>query len=210
MATCSSRTTIQCDHHTSIKSMSAERPARLQWFTLIIDWSLNSLYFHRSSPDIWSVFQRCILLLVHHQSMIKPQISISGWEMLNLSRSKACVLLTGTVMNCSQIRNRVKWEKSPARSKQQGWRVFLMSETIRNAQPQKIQSLWLRVESLWVPFVNCSQTEKWVKWKGSPARSKQKGWRADSGCGISLRQRSPPFRGSIEALIFNPTLSSPT
>lgn len=50
LATCSSRTTIQCDHHTLIKSMSAEKPARLQWFTLIIDWSLNSLRFHPSSP----------------------------------------------------------------------------------------------------------------------------------------------------------------
>lgn len=78
MATCSSRTTIQCDHHTLIKSMSAERPARLQWFTLIIHWSLNSLRFHPSSPDIWSDASckdaSCFWFSV--KSIIKPQVSI--------------------------------------------------------------------------------------------------------------------------------------
>ncbi len=33
MATCSSRTTIQCDYHTPIRSKSAERPEKLLWLS---------------------------------------------------------------------------------------------------------------------------------------------------------------------------------
>jgi len=70
--------------------------------------------------------------------MIKPQVSVRLREAQSQPIHSLQVAFFRVPDVASQTRKRGKGEKSPASSKQQGWKVLLMSETIRNAQPKML------------------------------------------------------------------------